>query len=96
MNQLEQNQAALQEEVSQVRSQIGHLMKIIQGVARGQEMMAKMQEEVNQHAHISNPPVVENTVPPPQGNPSLHIQIGAPDGVPPTTLNPPVIEIDDQ
>ena len=59
--------------------------------------MAKMQEEMNQHAHATNPhipPVVETTVPPPQGNPPVHI--GTPEGVPPSTLNAPVIEVDDQ
>lgn len=42
IDQLEQNQAALQEEVSQVKSQMGKLMETIQAIARGQEMMAKM------------------------------------------------------
>lgn len=64
---------------------MGQLMETIQEVDRGQEIMAKMQEEINQHANASNPP--------PQGNPRVHI--GAPGGVPHTTLNPPVIEIDD-
>lgn len=40
-----------------------------------------------------NPQVVESIVFPPQGNPPVHI--GVPDGIPPATLNPPVIEIDD-
>lgn len=34
-NQLEHNQAALYEEVSQVRSQLGHLMERIQAIALG-------------------------------------------------------------
>lgn len=42
MEQLQQNQVALQEEVSQARSQTGPLIKTIQVVARGQEIMAKM------------------------------------------------------
>ena len=56
---------------------MGQLMEIIQEVTRGQEIMVKMQEEMNQHAHAVNPPsnpfVVENPVPP-QGNPLLHIR----------------------
>ena len=56
MDQLEQNQVTLREEVSQVRSQMGKLMETIQAVARGQEIMAKMQEEMNQCAHAANPP----------------------------------------
>lgn len=47
MDQLEQNQAALSEEVSQVRSQMRKLIDTIQAVALGHEMMAKMKEEMN-------------------------------------------------
>lgn len=68
MEQLQQNQAALQEEVSQVRSQMEKLMETIQAVARGQEIMAKMQEDMNQHDNGDNPPipmVVETPIPPP-------------------------------
>ncbi|XP_050897085.1 uncharacterized protein LOC127103890 [Lathyrus oleraceus] len=100
MDQLEQNEVALQEEVSHVMSQMGQLMETIQAVARGQEIMAKMQEEMNQHTHTVNPPpnplVVDNPLPPPQSNPPYHIPIGSPDGVPPATINLPVIEIHDQ
>lgn len=52
---------------------------------------------MNQHAHAANPHiphVVETPVPPPQGNHSVHI--GELGGVPPLTLNSPVIEINDQ
>lgn len=100
MDQLEQNQAALHKEVPQVRAQMGQVMEIIQAVARGQEIMAKMQE-MNQRAHAANatpnahPPVVENPIPP-HGNIPVHILVGAPGGVPPVALNPPVIEVDDQ
>lgn len=84
------------------RSHLGKLMETIQAVARGQKIMAKMQEEMNHRAHAGNPiptanpplpPVVENTQILPQINPPL--QIGASVGVPPTTLNPPTIEVDD-
>ena len=66
---------------------MGQLMETIQSVARGQEIMAKIQEEMNQRDHDAtpipnvNPPVVENHVPP-QGNIPVHIPVGAPDGVP--------------
>lgn len=42
MDQLEQNQIALREEVSQVYAQMGKLMETIQAVTRGQEIMAKV------------------------------------------------------
>lgn len=60
--------------------------------------MAKMQEEMNQHAHVTNPilvahpTVIENLVPPPL----VHILVGPLGGVPPAVLNPFVIQIDDQ
>lgn len=97
MDQLEQNQAALREEVSQVRSQMGKLMETIQEVARGQEIMAKMQEEMNQRAHAANPlipSVVETHAPPPQGNPPVHVS--APGSVPSVNINPPIIEVYNQ
>lgn len=102
MDQLEPNQVALREEVSHVRSQMRQLMEIIQVVARGQEIMAKMQEEMDQCAHTSNPIlvahplVVENPVPSPPNNTLAHIPVGAPGSVPRAILNPSVIEIDDQ
>lgn len=40
--------------------------------------------------------MVENPIRAPQSNPPVHTPIGAPDGVPPATVNPSVIEIDDQ
>lgn len=40
-----------------------------------------------------NLPIIENPVPPPQGNPPGYI--GTPDDASPATLNPPIIEIDD-
>lgn len=59
-----------------------------------------IQEEMNQRAHATTTPptsihTMENLVPP-QGNIPVQIPIGAPDGVPPPVINPPVIEIDDQ
>ena len=49
-------------------------METIQAVAWGQEIMEKMQEEMNQRTHVAstpipaaNPPIVENP-PPPHGN----------------------------
>ncbi|XP_050897524.1 uncharacterized protein LOC127104382 [Lathyrus oleraceus] len=101
MDKLEKNQAALREEVSQVRAQMGQLIETIQAVARGQEIMAKMQEEMNQRAYATNPIsnthplVVENPVPS-HGNALVHIPVGAPGGVHPFILNPPVTEVDDQ
>lgn len=66
--------------------------------------MAKIQEEMNQCAHAANPvldfnpppipPIVENPVLPPQGNPPVNI--GTSDSVPSATLNPPVIEVDEE
>ncbi|XP_050890082.1 uncharacterized protein LOC127095439 [Lathyrus oleraceus] len=101
MDQLEQNQDALREEVSQVRVQMGQLMDIIQAVARGKEIMAKIQKEMNQRAHAiaatpaTIPVTIENLVPP-KGNTPVQILIGAPDSVPPPFINPLIIEIDDQ
>lgn len=104
MDWLEQNQATLRDEVSQVQPQIGQLMENIQAVARGQETMAKMLEEMNQHVHAANPiptanpslipPTIENPAVLPQSNPP--VQIGAPSSVPPVNLHPPVVKIDDQ
>lgn len=76
-------------------------METIQAMACGQEIMTKMQEEMNQHAHTTNPiltahpPVIENPMSPPQNNIANHIPVGAPGGVPSSILNPLVIEIDD-
>ncbi|XP_050889260.1 uncharacterized protein LOC127094476 [Lathyrus oleraceus] len=97
MEQLQENQVALQEEVSQVRSQMWQLMETNQAVTRGQEIRAKMQEEMNQHASTTNPPtlpVVETPTPVPQFD--TPINISAPDGVPNENPRPHVFEIDDQ
>lgn len=81
---------------------MGKIIEIIQVLARGQEIMAKMQKAMNQYAYTANlilvahPPIVENSVPPPPNNTPVHILVGAPGGVPPTILNPLVIEICDQ
>ena len=64
--------------------------------------MAKLQKKLNQHAHAANPiplahpSVVENPMPPPPNNSPDHIPMGAPGGVPPTVLNPLIIEINEQ
>lgn len=61
---------------------MGQLMEKIHVVARGQEIMAKMQEDMNQQAHVTtlipnaNPPIMENPVPP-QGNIPLYILVGS-------------------
>lgn len=47
MEQLQQNQVAHQEEVSQVRSQMGQLIETIQAITRGLEIMEKMHENMN-------------------------------------------------
>lgn len=101
MDQLEQNQDALHEEVSQVRAQIGKLMKTIQAIIHRQKIMVKMQEEMNQRAHATATPIptaihitVENIVPP-QGHTPVQIPVGAPDDGSPPVIHPPVIEIDD-
>lgn len=76
-------------------------METIQVVARGQEIMDKMQEEMNQHAHTTNPTsaahplVIDNHVPS-QRNPPVYIPVGASSNVPQPILNTPIIEIDDQ
>lgn len=67
---------------------MGKLMKTIQEVVRGQEIMAKMQEDMNQRANAANPPiplVVETPILSPQIDPLVHI--GAPGGVPPVNLH---------
>ncbi|XP_050875576.1 uncharacterized protein LOC127079204 [Lathyrus oleraceus] len=97
MEQLQENQVVLQEEVSQIRSQMRQLMETIQAVARGQEVMAKMQEEMNQRASTTNPPTppaVETPTPVPQVDPPININ--APGGVPNDNPRPHVFEIDDQ
>lgn len=64
--------------------------------------MAKMQEEMNQHAHAANPipsinpPVIETLILPPQSNTLVHILVDTSGSVPSPILNTPVIEIDDQ
>ncbi|XP_050875022.1 uncharacterized protein LOC127078624 [Lathyrus oleraceus] len=97
MEQLQENQVVLQEEVSQMRSQMRQLMETIQAVARGQEVMAKMQEEMNQRASTTNPPTpqtVENPTPVPQVDPPININ--APGGVPNDNPRPHALETDDQ
>lgn len=97
MEQLQENQATLQEEVSQVRSQMGKIMETIQAIARGQEIMAKRQEDMYQCANVANPPIppmVETLIPPPQVDPLVHI--GASSGVPPVNIHLAIVEIDDQ
>ncbi|XP_050895943.1 uncharacterized protein LOC127102641 [Lathyrus oleraceus] len=97
MEQLQENQVVLQEEVSQIRSQMRQLMETIQVVARGQEVMAKMQEEMNQRASTTNPPTppaVEIPTPVPQVDPPIYII--APDGVPNDNPHPHIFETDDQ
>lgn len=71
MDQLGQNQVSLREEVTQVHAKMGQLMDIIQTIARGEEIMVKIQEDMNQRAHVvatpitsSFPPTVENLVHP--------------------------------
>lgn len=76
MEQLQENQVVLQEEVSQIRQ----LMETIQAVARGQEVMAKMQEEMNQCASTTNPltpPAIETPTPVPQVDPLININAPA-------------------
>lgn len=72
---------------------MGQLMNTIQGFARGQEIMVKMQEDMSQWANATNPPVplvVETLTPPPQVDPSIHI--GALEGVPHVNLHPPLLK----
>lgn len=99
MDQLKQNQASLIEEVSRVRAQMRQLMETIQAVARGQEIMARIQEEIQQRANIvvvaSNVTTIENRVPP-YCNPPIQIPTMTPGGVLPPVANPSVIEIDEQ
>lgn len=69
-------------------------METIQVVARGQEVMARIQEEMQQRAND-----VATTVDPfvpPQGNNAVQIHMMTPGRVSPPVVNPPVIEIDDQ
>lgn len=76
-------------------------METIQVVALGQEIMAKMKEEINQRDKDANPiptvnPPVEENLVPPHGNILVQILVGAFEGGPPHVLNPPVIEIENQ
>ena len=50
MGQLEHNQATLRESMFNMRTQMGQLMEAIQAVAKGQEVMARSQEELRQAA----------------------------------------------
>lgn len=103
MDQLEQNQTSMREKVSQVRTKMGQLMETIQVVARGQEVMARIQEETQQranvvvatHATLVAAATIDPLVPP-QGNTTLQIHVSTPCVVPPPVFNPLVIEIDDQ
>ncbi|XP_050919221.1 uncharacterized protein LOC127136737 [Lathyrus oleraceus] len=97
MEQLQENQDVLQEEVSQVRSQMWQLMETVQAFASGQEVREKMQEEMNQRASTTNPPTppaVETPNPVPQVDPLININ--TPSGVPNGNPRPHVFEIDDQ
>ncbi|XP_050877338.1 uncharacterized protein LOC127081095 [Lathyrus oleraceus] len=72
-------------------------METIQAIARGQEVMAKMQEEMNQRASTTNPPTplaVEIPTPVPQVDPPININ--APGGVPNDNPRPHIFETDDQ
>lgn len=75
---------------------MGKLMDTIQVIARGQEVMAKMQEDMNRRAHAMNPPIppVVETPFPHQVGPLIHI--GAPGDVLPINLHPHVAEVDDE
>ncbi|XP_050914741.1 uncharacterized protein LOC127129632 [Lathyrus oleraceus] len=80
-----------------MRSQIRQLMETIQAVARGQEVMAKMQEEMNQRASTTNPPtplVVETPTLVPQVDPPININASG--DVPNDNPRPHVFETDDQ
>lgn len=71
-------------------------METIQVVARGQEIMAKIEEDMKQRSIVaSNPDTIENPAPP-QGNPHVQIPTTTPCIIPPPIINPLVIEIDDQ
>ncbi|XP_050919407.1 uncharacterized protein LOC127136940 [Lathyrus oleraceus] len=97
MEKLQENQVILQEEVSQIRFQMRKLMETIQAVARGQEVMEKTQEEMNQHASTTNPPTppaVEIPTPVPQVDPPININ--APDSVPNDNPRSHIFETDDQ
>lgn len=76
---------------------MGKLMEMVQEVARGQEIMVKMQEDKNQRANTVNPPilpVVETSIPPHQVDPPVHID--ALGGVLHVNLHPHVVGIDYQ
>lgn len=52
-----------------MQAQMGQLMETIQVVARGEEIMVKIQEEMNQSSHVvvatpTSIPIMENHVPP--------------------------------
>lgn len=59
--------------------------------------MAKMQEDMNECANATNPPIppmVETSIPHPQVDSPIHI--GVHSGIPHVNLHPLVVEIDDQ
>ncbi|XP_050890749.1 uncharacterized protein LOC127096189 [Lathyrus oleraceus] len=63
MDQLEQNQAAMREDMTTVKAQMGHLVEALQALARGQEEM----RQANLRASTANPAVVTIPVNPPGG-----------------------------
>lgn len=74
-------------------------METIHAIPRGQEVWAKIQEEMNQRAHgaAANPTAIpmENHVTL-HGNIPVQIPVGEHDSVPPSFLSPLIIEVGDQ
>lgn len=71
-------------------------METIQAVARGQEAMTRIQEEMNQKANVVAATTTIDPPMPPQGNPTIQILVSTPCGAPTPAINPSIIEIDDQ
>lgn len=67
-------------------------MKTIQVVARDQEVMARIQEEMQQRVVVA----IVDPLTPPQGNHAVQIPVMTLDDLPPPVINPYVIEIDEQ
>lgn len=63
MDQLEQNQAAMREDMTTVKAQMGQLVEALHTLARGQEEM----RQDNLRASTANPAVVTMLVNPPGG-----------------------------
>ncbi|XP_050878605.1 uncharacterized protein LOC127082411 [Lathyrus oleraceus] len=63
MDQLEQNQAAMREDMTTVKAQMGQLVEALQPLARGQEKM----RQANLRVSVANPVVVTIPVNPPGG-----------------------------